>query len=70
METKQEHYSMSKCMTCKKTTAHRSGYCDDCRTITCKKCGQKAVVLVYGGRVCGKCITHVREKMRQYADAI
>lgn len=47
-------YTCSKCYE-RTTSLHKSGQCEDCRTITCRICGKESIMFNVGETKCAGC---------------
>jgi hypothetical protein len=53
------------CLKCQKPCCNKSGYCEDCRTGQCKKCGEAFVARAPGERYCFECRRKARHESQR-----
>jgi hypothetical protein len=51
------------CMKCQAPTQHRTGYCNACRTIPCRKCKEPFTQKFLDGPICGYCRNYKKRKV-------
>lgn len=50
---------------CKETTTHKSGYCKECRSKKCEKCGKEVMLQNHDEKICKACRAGHRKKARR-----
>lgn len=56
---------VSECFKCRGPCTHKSGFCGECRTITCAKCSVRVSTQQAGAKYCGACAKAAKQALRR-----